>query len=61
MPTSDLSPVRPNQVFVGVPFRTVRPKYDKAIEELRKRSPLSFVLVGRGGEQGAEDLLELIK
>ncbi len=53
--------VVPNQVFVGIPWRVVRPKYERAIDSLRKRFPLSFVIVGRGGGQDAEDLLALIK
>lgn len=51
----------PNQVFIGLPWKTVKAKYEKAIDTLRKSSPLSFVIVGRGDTQDAEDLLELIK
>jgi len=51
----------PNQVFLGLPWKTVRPKYEKLIGELRKSFPLSFVIVGREDNQDAEDLLEVIK
>ncbi len=50
-----------NQVFVGCPYKTIRAKYERAIDELNKKFPLSFVIVGRGDGQEAEDLLELIK
>ena len=53
--------VIPNQVFVGCPWKTVRPKYEKVIESLNKKYPLSFVIIGRDSSQDAEDLLETIK
>jgi hypothetical protein len=51
----------PNQVFIGCPWLSVRPKYEEAIHELRKKYPLSFVIVGRYDGQDAEDLLAMIK
>ena len=51
----------PNQVFLAVPWKTVRPKYESAIGELRKKFPLSFVIIGRDKAQDAEDLFEVIK
>jgi hypothetical protein len=51
----------PNQVFLGVPWKTVRSKYEKIGERLRRSFPLSFVIVGREDNQDAEDLLEVIK
>lgn len=51
----------PNQVFLGVPWKTVRPKYERITEKLRKTFPLSFVIVGRDQSQDAEDLLQVIK
>ncbi|MFZ3376217.1 MAG: hypothetical protein WA183_11750 [Chthoniobacterales bacterium] len=51
----------PNQVFVGLPWKNVRRKYENAIGWLRIRSPLSFAIVGRDSTQDARDLLELIK
>lgn len=54
-------PEVPNQVFLAVPWKTVRPKYEKAVDELRKRFPLSFVILGRDKAQNADDLLEVIK
>lgn len=51
----------PNQVFIGLPWKNVRKKYEGTIDRLNIRSPLSFVIVGRGDDQDAEDLLEVIK
>jgi hypothetical protein len=53
--------VIPNQVFIGVPWKHVRSRYDRVIDRLKIRSPLSFIIVGRGDDQDAEDLLEVIK
>ncbi len=58
-------PARPdiiaNQVFLAIPWKGVRPKYENCIDFFRSRSPLSFVIVGRSDRQDAEDLLEVIK
>jgi hypothetical protein len=51
----------PSQVFLGLPWKTVRPKYERITQKLRKKYPLSFVIVGREAQQDAEDLLEVIK
>src|ERR1700688_1989839 len=51
----------PNQVFVGLPWRTVRPKYDRIIPELVKKYPLHFTIVGRDDNQDAKALFEVIK
>jgi hypothetical protein len=51
----------PNQVFIGCPWKNIRPKYDKLIDKLNKKYPISFILVGRESEQTAEDLLTIIK
>jgi hypothetical protein len=51
----------PNQVFVGLPWKTVRPKYDRIIAKLEKSYPVFFTLVGRNDGQDAQDLFELIK
>jgi len=48
-----------NQVFIGCPYKTIRPKYERVIDNLKKSFPLSFVIVGRGDGQEAEDLLKL--
>jgi hypothetical protein len=48
-------------VFIGLPWKTVRPKYERAIDWLSIRSPLSFVIVGRNDDQDAQNLLEIIK
>lgn len=51
----------PNQVFIGLPWKNVRPKYERAMAWMAIRSPLSFIIVGRDDNQDAEDLLEVIK
>lgn len=51
----------PNQIFVGCPWKTVRPKYQRAIAKMNKKYPLAFILVGREQDQKAEELLEIIK
>jgi len=53
--------VIPNQVFIGCPWKTVRPKYDRAILKMRKKYPLSFIIIGREEDQDADDLLAVIK
>jgi hypothetical protein len=51
----------PNQVFIGLPWKNVRKRYETLLDRLQKSSPLSFVIVGRSEDQDAEDLLEVIK
>jgi hypothetical protein len=51
----------PNQVFIGCPWKTVRPKYERLISDLEKSYPISFVIVGRDENQDAKELLEVIK
>ncbi len=51
----------PNQVFLGVPWKNVRPKYETIIDSFRKSYPLAFVIIGRGDGQDAKDLFEVIK
>jgi hypothetical protein len=53
--------VTPNQVFLGLPWRNVRPRYEKCIEKLERKYPLHFTIVGRKDAQDAEDLLQVIK
>ena len=50
-----------NQIFIGLPWKNVRPRYEKAISKLVKKYPLSFSIVGRNDAQDAEDLLAVIK
>lgn len=54
---------KPHVVFVGCPWRTIRPKYEKIFNRrtFKRRFPLSFVIVGRDGNQRAEDLFAEIK
>ena len=51
----------PNRVFIGCPWKTIRPKYEKAAISLEKKYPIHFVLIGREHDQRAEELLGLIK
>lgn len=51
----------PNQVFVGLPWKNIRPKYDRIIGTLEKKYPLHFTIVGRNDSQDAQDLFEIIK
>jgi len=37
----------PNQVFVGLPWKNVRSKYERIIQKLEKKYPLYFTIVGR--------------
>jgi hypothetical protein len=50
-----------NQVFIGCPWKTVRPKYERIIDRLNRKYPLSFIIVGRRDGQQAEELLTVIK
>ncbi|GIK36107.1 MAG: hypothetical protein LC130_28700 [Bryobacterales bacterium] len=51
----------PNQVFVGLPWHNVRPKYERVISKLAKKYPLYFTIVGRNDGQDARALFEVIK
>jgi hypothetical protein len=51
----------PNQVFLGLPWKTVKPKYVRIIPALEKKYPLHFSIVGRDDGQDAEALFEIIK
>jgi hypothetical protein len=55
--------VRPQVVFVGCPWYTIRPKYERifAKKTFKRRNPLRFVIVGRDGNQRAEDLFAEIR
>jgi hypothetical protein len=53
--------VVPNQVFIGCPWRIVRKKYLDISEELKKKFPLHFVIIGSEVAHTAEDLLNYIK
>jgi hypothetical protein len=51
----------PNQVFVGLPWKNVRPRYEKLIHKLENKYPLYFTIVGRNDGQDAKALFEIIK
>jgi hypothetical protein len=55
--------IRPHVVFVGCPWHTIRPKYERIFDKktFRRRNPLVFVIIGRDGNQRAEDLFAEIK
>lgn len=50
-----------NQVFVGLPWKNVRPKYEKIIRKLESKFPLYFTIIGRNDGQDAGNLFEIIK
>jgi hypothetical protein len=50
-----------NQIFVGLPWKTVKPKYERAITKLEKKYPLYLTIVGRDDGQDAVNLFEVIK
>lgn len=58
---SKSSSVTANKVFIGCPWKTIRPKYVKVVEKLEHTYPIHFVLIGREQDQRAEELLDLIK
>ncbi len=51
----------PNQVFVGLPWKNVRPKYERIIAKIKKKYPLHFAIVGRDDGRDAQNLFEIIK
>ncbi|MBI2718755.1 MAG: hypothetical protein HYX36_08330 [Rhizobiales bacterium] len=50
-----------NQIFLGLPWKTVKPKYEKVIAKLEKKYPLYLTIVGRNDDQNAANLFEVIK
>lgn len=50
-----------NQVFVGLPWKNVRARYEKVIHKLEQKYPLHFSIVGRNDGQDALELFEIIK
>lgn len=46
-----------NRVFVGYPWKTYRGHWEKALEDIHKRSPLHFMAVGREPGQPAAQLV----
>ena len=50
-----------NQIFVGLPWKNVRPRYEQIISRLTLKYPLYFTIVGRNDSQDAEDLFSIIK
>src|SRR5579864_5249862 len=53
--------VIPNKVFIGCPWKTIRPKFEAGVKAMEKKFPIQFVLIGREHDQRAQELLELIK
>jgi hypothetical protein len=50
-----------NRVFIGCPWKTVKAKYERAIDKAQSKYPLSFILIGKETDQSAEDLLSVIQ
>src|ERR1700680_4964994 len=50
-----------NQVFVGLPWKNVRARYDRIIHKLAQKYPLNFSIVGRNDGQDSQELFEIIK
>lgn len=50
-----------NQVFIGLPWKNVKRKYESISDRLRTKYPLFFKIIGREEKQDAKDLLEAIK
>jgi len=51
----------PNQVFIGLPWRNFKKRYDGVIDGLHRGYPIYFTIVGRDERQDARDLFGLIK
>ena len=51
----------PNSVFIGCPWRTVRPKYERCAKQLEKRFPLAVILIDSAETPDAQQLFTLIK
>lgn len=51
----------PNQVFLGLPWKNVRPKYESVITGIKKKYPLHFAIVGRDDGTDAQSLFDIIK
>ena len=50
-----------NQIFLAIPWRNTKRKYENIRSELINKYPLSFIIMGREVNQDANDLLENIK
>ena len=50
-----------NQIFIGVPWKDIRPKFEKAISELKQEYPVHCVIFGRNTGQDADDLWHSIQ
>lgn len=48
-------------MFVGCPWRVVRPKYETAAKQLSRKYPIAFRIVGREADQSVNELLQRIK
>ena len=59
MPSNDA--VIENQFFIGVPWKGIRPKFEKALSELKEECPIHCVVFGRNTGQDAEGLWESIQ
>ena len=53
--------VVPNRFFIACPWKSIRPKYEQVVNELREEFPVDCVIVGRTTGQDAQELWTLIK
>ena len=50
-----------NQFFIGVPWKSIRPKFETVISELEKEYPIHCVIFGKNTGQDANDLWHSIQ
>jgi hypothetical protein len=50
-----------NQIFVGLPWKTIKPKYEKCIKRLKKKFPVNLCIIGWNDERDAVSLFDEIK
>ena len=51
----------PNQIFIGCPWKNIKPKYERIRNKLSQKFPQSLILIGGRESQSAEDLLKVIE
>lgn len=50
-----------NQIFIGVPWKTIRPKFETVLSDLKDEYPVHWVIFGRTTTHDAQDLWDSIK
>ena len=61
MATSPRRDIISNQVFIGIPWKNVKRKYESVADKLRNKYPIFFKIIGREEKQDATNLLDAIK